>query len=95
MTMKLAAVDDAPKIQKHYLTTNKCNIYTNHKNLKYYVMQNELNMRQHRWLELNKDYELEIHYHPEKANIVADAQNRKSYCIPLVASVQMTQGMRR
>ena len=36
-------------------------------------------MRQHQWLELIKDYDLEVHYHPEKANIVADALGRKSY----------------
>ena len=36
-------------------------------------------MRQHRWLELIKDYDLEVHYHPRKANDVADALNRKSY----------------
>jgi hypothetical protein len=30
-------------------------------------------MRQWRWLELIKDYELEVHYHPGKANVVADA----------------------
>jgi hypothetical protein len=35
-------------------------------------------MRQRRWLELIKDYELEIHYHPGKANVVADALSRKS-----------------
>jgi hypothetical protein len=35
-------------------------------------------MRQQRWLELIKDYELEIHYHPRKANVVADALSRKS-----------------
>jgi hypothetical protein len=35
-------------------------------------------MRQRRWLELIKDYELEIHYHPGKANVVADALSWKS-----------------
>ncbi|WVZ93757.1 hypothetical protein U9M48_039714, partial [Paspalum notatum var. saurae] len=40
---------------------------------------NELNMRQRRWLELIKDYDMEIHYHPGKANLVADALSRKSY----------------
>ena len=37
-------------------------------------------MRQRRWLELIKDYDLEIHYHSGKANVVADALSRKSYC---------------
>jgi hypothetical protein len=44
------------------------------------VTQSELNMRQRRWLELIKDYDLEIHYHPGKANVVADALNRKASC---------------
>ena len=41
-------------------------------------------MRQRRWLELIKDYDLEIHYHPGKANVVADALSRKSYCHALI-----------
>jgi hypothetical protein len=36
-------------------------------------------MRQQRWLELIKDYDLEIHYHPGKANVVADTLSHKSY----------------
>jgi hypothetical protein len=42
-------------------------------------------MRQRRWLELIKDYELEIHYHPGKANVVADALSRKSQVNMLAA----------
>jgi hypothetical protein len=37
-------------------------------------------MRQKRWLELIKDYDLEVHYHPGKANVVADALSRKVHC---------------
>jgi hypothetical protein len=37
-------------------------------------------MRQQKWLELVKDYELEVHYHPGKANVVADALSHKHRC---------------
>jgi hypothetical protein len=56
----------------------RCEIYTDQKNLKYFFTQKELNMRQRRWLELIKDYDCEINYHPDKANMVADALSRKS-----------------
>ena len=59
---------------------NTCHIYTDHKSLKYIFTQPELNMRQRRWLELIKDYDLEVHYHPGKANVVADALSRKAHC---------------
>jgi hypothetical protein len=52
-------------------------IYTDHKSLKYIFSQKELNMRQRRWIELIKDYDLGIHYHPGKANVVADAVSRE------------------
>ncbi|GJS34963.1 putative reverse transcriptase domain-containing protein [Tanacetum coccineum] len=39
--------------------------------------EKELNMRQRRWLELLADYDCEIHCHPGKANVVADALSRK------------------
>src|SRR5215216_3008189 len=55
---------------------NRCEIYTDHKSLKYIFTQKELNMRQRRWIELIKDYDLGIHYHPGKANVVADALSR-------------------
>jgi hypothetical protein len=57
-----------------------CNIYTDHKSLKYIFTQTDLNMRQIRWLELIKDYDLEVHYHLAKANVVADALSRKAQC---------------
>ncbi|WP_163401550.1 Ty3/Gypsy family RNase HI domain-containing protein, partial [Flavobacterium fluviatile] len=77
--LELAAVVHALKIWRHYLYGQQCDIYTDHKSLKYIFTQTELNMRQRRWLELVKDYDLEIHYHPGKANVVADALSRKSY----------------
>jgi hypothetical protein len=58
----------------------KCNIYTDHKSLKYIFTQTDLNMRQRHWLELIKDYDLEVHYHPGKANMVADALSYKAHC---------------
>ena len=62
---------------------NVCHIYTDHKSLKYIFTQPELNMRQ-RWLKLINDYNLEVHYHPGKANIVANALSRKYHSKPLL-----------
>ena len=55
----------------------KCEIYTNHKSLKYFFTQKDLNMRQRRWLELVKDYDCEILYHAGKANVEADTLSRR------------------
>jgi len=90
--LELAAVVHALKIWRHYLLGMKCNIYTDHKSLKYLFTQADLNMHQRRWLELIKDYELEVHYHPGKANVVADTLSRKAHChclsaIPLSESL--------
>ena len=75
--LELAAVVLALKTWRHYLMGNRCEIYTDHKSLKYIFSQKELNMRQRRWMELIKDYDIGIHYHPGKANVVADALSRK------------------
>jgi hypothetical protein len=83
--LELAVVVHALKTWRHNLYGQKCDIYTDHKSLKYIFTQSELNMRQRRWLELIKDYELEIHYHPDKANMVADALSRKSQVDMLAA----------
>jgi hypothetical protein len=82
--LELAAVFHALKIWRHYLIGNKCEIYTDHKSLKYIFTQPDLNLIQTRWLELIKDYNLEIHYHPGRANVVANARSQKAYCHHLV-----------
>ena len=76
--LELAAIVFALKIWRHYLYGVTCKIFTNHKSLKYIFTKKELNMRQIRWLELIKDYNLDIQYHEGKANVVADALSRKS-----------------
>jgi hypothetical protein len=59
-------------------------LYTDHKSLKYIFIQLNLNLRQRRWLELIKDYDLGISYHPGKANVMADALSRRSHVSQLV-----------
>jgi ribonuclease HI len=83
--LELAAVVHALKIWRHYLMGTRCNIYTDHKSLKYIFTQADLNMHQRRWLELIKDYNLEEHYHPGKENVVADALSLKVRCYCLSA----------
>jgi ribonuclease HI len=56
--LELAAVVHALKMWRHYLMGTHCNIFTDHKSLKYIFTQADLNMRQRRWLELIKDYDL-------------------------------------
>ena len=85
--LELAAVVFALKIWRHYLYGVHCQIYTDHKSPKYLFTHKELNMRQRRWLELVKDYDCEIMYHPGKANRVADALSRK-----YIATLMSIQG---
>jgi hypothetical protein len=59
---------------------NLVHIYSDHKRLKYLFTQSDLNMRQQRSLELIKNYELEVHYHLGKANVVVDALSHKHRC---------------
>ncbi|KAG8473009.1 hypothetical protein CXB51_034924 [Gossypium anomalum] len=75
--LELAAIVFALKIWRHYLYGEKCRVYTDHKSLKYLMSQKDLNLRQRRWLELLKEYELVIDYHLGKANVVANALSRK------------------
>ena len=75
--LELAVVVFALKIWRHYLYGEKCRIFTDHKSLKYLLTQKDLNLRQRQWLELFKNYDRIIDYHPGKANVVADALSRK------------------
>lgn len=76
--LELVAIVFALKIWRHYLYGENSEAFSDHKSLKYLFLQKELNMRQRRWLEFIKDYDFEIHYHPGKVNVVADALSRKS-----------------
>ena len=76
--LELVVIVFALKIWRHYLYEEKCFIYTDHKSLKYLPSQRELKLRQCRWMELIKDYDCVIDYHPGKANVATDALGRKS-----------------
>jgi hypothetical protein len=82
--LELAVVVHALKIWSHDLMGKRCELYTDHKSLKYISTQLNLNLRQIRWLELIKDYDLGINYHPGKANVVADALSHMSHVSQLV-----------
>jgi hypothetical protein len=82
--LELAVVVHALKIWRHYPMGKRCELYTYDKSLKYIFTQSNLNLRQRRWLELIKDYDLGINYHLGKANVVANALSRRSHVSQLV-----------
>jgi hypothetical protein len=82
--LELAAVVHALKIWRHYLMRMRCEVYTDHKSLKYKFIQSILNLMQGRWLELIKDYDLGINYQPGKANVLADALSCRSHVSQVV-----------
>jgi hypothetical protein len=84
--LKLAAVVHTLKIWRHYLIGKRCELYTDHKNLKYIFTQSNLNLSQRRWLELIKDYDLRINYHLGKANVVTDVLSQRSHLSQLVVN---------
>ena len=76
--LEMAYVVFTLKIWRYYLYGVTCEIYTDHKSLKYIFQQRDLNLRLRRWMELLKDYDCSIFYHPGKVNVVADGLSRKS-----------------
>ena len=76
--MELEAVVFALKIWRHYLYGEQLEVYSYHKSLKYIFTQRDLNMRQRKWMEFLEYYDFTLHYHPGKANVVADALSQKS-----------------
>ena len=76
--MELEAVVFTLKIWRHHLYGKEFEVYSDHKSLKYIFTQRDLNMRKHRWMKFLEDYDFTLHYHPGKANVVADALSRKS-----------------
>ena len=75
--MELAAIVFALKVWRHYPYGEQFEVLSNHKNLKHIFTQRDLNMRQRRWMEYLEDYNFTLHYHPSKANVVANALSRK------------------
>nr|GEX81749.1 retrovirus-related Pol polyprotein from transposon 17.6 [Tanacetum cinerariifolium] len=80
--LELSMVVFALKIWRHFLYATKSVIYTDRKSLQHILSQKELNMRERRWIELLSDYDFKIHYHPGKANVVADPLSRKERVKP-------------
>ena len=76
--MELAAIVFASKIWHHYLYGEQFEVFSDHKSLKYIVTQWDLNTRQRIWMKYLEDYDFTLHYHPGKANVVANTLQRKS-----------------
>ena len=85
--LELAAVIYALKLWRHYPVGNRCEIYTSHQSLKYLFTQQDLNLRQQRWLETIADFNMDFSYTPGKANVMADALIRKAYCSELEVQI--------
>ncbi|XP_069152913.1 uncharacterized protein [Solanum lycopersicum] len=87
--LELAVVVFTLNIWRHYLYGVHCKVFMNHCSLKYIFNQRDLNLRQRRWLELLKDYDMTIIYHLGKANVIVDALSRKAVSMGSLAMLQV------
>ena len=79
--IELVAIVFALKIWHHYLYSVQFEVFSDHKSLKYIFTQQDLNMKQRRWMEYLEDYDFTLHCHLSKENVVADALSRKSWVV--------------
>ena len=86
--LEFEAVVFALKLWRHYLYRVHVNVFTDHKSLQYVFTQRELNLLHQRWLELLNNYDMNVHNHPCKATVVANALSSKSMEIQLTFSLR-------
>ncbi|KAH0714923.1 hypothetical protein KY284_007828 [Solanum tuberosum] len=86
--LELAVVVFSPKDLEALSVWCYVIVFIDHKSLKYVFNQKDLNLHQRKWLELLKDYYMSVLYHPDKANVVADAFHRLSMGVQLVDSTK-------
>lgn len=83
--LELVTVVFSLMIQRQYLYGMHCDLYIDHRSLKYIITQQDLNFCQRRWMELRAECDLPILYHLDKANVVVYALSQKSMSMDSLA----------
>ncbi|KAH0644574.1 hypothetical protein KY284_032458 [Solanum tuberosum] len=89
--LEFAAVVFALKIWRHYLYVVKCEEFSDRRSLKHVFTQKDMNLRQQKWMELLKDYDVTIQYYPGKANMVANALSRTAVSMGSLACLNIAK----
>ncbi|XP_019262485.1 PREDICTED: uncharacterized protein LOC109240317 [Nicotiana attenuata] len=76
--LELVFIVHALKILRHYLYDVSCKVFIRHRSLQHLFKQKDLNLRQRRWLEILKDYDITILFPLGKDNVMADSLSRKA-----------------
>jgi len=85
--MELVTVVFVPMFWRHYLNGVHCKVFIYYRSLQYMFTQRDLNLRNRRWLEFSKDFDMTMLYYLWKANIVADALSRKTSCMGSIVTI--------